>query len=179
MTKQRKAHYSKTITVQKALDYLIYLPKDYDSEREQGYPLVLFLHGAGERGDDIEKVKVHGPPKLVENGKEFPFILVSPQCPSDQVWDPEALSGLLDEIIDSHHVDLDRVYLTGLSMGGYGTWSLGLKEVEAIRGNRTNLRRRRASDNPVGRTFEEVKASASTGLGVSRRQRPRGSHGRI
>ena len=65
------------------MKYLLYLPKDYD--QKESWPLLLFLHGAGERGDNLELVKKHGPPKLIEAGKDFPFIVVSPQCPSDLV----------------------------------------------------------------------------------------------
>src|SRR5262245_61659329 len=63
------------------LGYLLYLPKDY--AKQESWPLMLFLHGAGERGDDLELVKVHGPPKLIAAGKDFPFIVVSPQCPKN------------------------------------------------------------------------------------------------
>lgn len=114
------------------LDYLLALPDDYDSR--ESWPLVLFLHGAGERGNDVNKVKIHGPPKLVEAGQKFPFILVSPQCPAQAEgpdgrrrrggWDPVALTALLDDISARYHVDANRVYVTGLSMGGYGTWAL-------------------------------------------------------
>lgn len=104
------------------LNYLLYLPADY--EQQESWPLLLFLHGSGERGDDLETVKKHGPPKLVESGKEFPFIVVSPQCRSDVWWQPMELIALLDEIIETHNVDEDRIYVTGLSMGGFGTWSL-------------------------------------------------------
>jgi predicted peptidase len=104
------------------LKYLLYLPKDYDSKK--AWPLVLFLHGAGERGNNLNMVKKHGPPKLVAQGKEFPFILVSPQCPAGHWWEPVELSALLDEIVEKQKVDKDRVYVTGLSMGGFGTWSL-------------------------------------------------------
>lgn len=102
--------------------YLLYLPKDYD--KQQSWPVLLFLHGSGERGDDLELVKVHGPPKLIAAGKDFPFIVVSPQCPKDQWWEPIELIALLDEIGRKFKVDADRVYLTGLSMGGFGTWRL-------------------------------------------------------
>jgi len=104
------------------LNYLLYLPKDY-GERE-AWPLVLFLHGAGERGEDLELVKKHGPPKLVARGREFPFVLVSPQCPRDQWWEPVSLTALLDDLCDHLKIDEDRIYVTGLSMGGFGTWSL-------------------------------------------------------
>ena len=105
--------------------YLLYLPKD-GGRAGAKRPLVLFLHGAGERGDNLDLVKKHGPPKLVEAGKDFPFILVSPQCPKESVWTNETdiLAALLDEIAAKHPVDADRVYLTGLSMGGMGTWAL-------------------------------------------------------
>lgn len=109
------------VTVQ--LDYLLYLPEEYDSNKK--FPLLLFLHGAGERGDDIELVKKHGPPKLIDAGQQFPFIVVSPQCPKDRWWRPHELIALLDEISRMHSVDQDRIYCTGLSMGGFGTWALG------------------------------------------------------
>ena len=104
------------------LDYLLYLPADY--QKRDSWPLVLFLHGAGERGNDLELVKTHGPPKLIEEGKSFPFIVVSPQCPKDRNWQPMELTALVDEIVAKQKVDLDRIYVTGLSMGGFGTWAL-------------------------------------------------------
>lgn len=109
-------------TVHVTMDYLLYLPKDY-AEKES-WPLMLFLHGAGERGNDLERVKVHGPPKLMAAGKEFPMIVVSPQCPSNHWWRPDELNALLDEIVEKYKVDQDRIYVTGLSMGGFGTWAL-------------------------------------------------------
>lgn len=111
-------------TVPVTMKYLLYVPDEY--EQRDKWPLVLFLHGAGERGDDLEKVKRHGPPKLIKAGKEFPFILVAPQCPAERWWRPFELTALLDEIIKTHNVDEDRVYVTGLSMGGYGTWDLAI-----------------------------------------------------
>lgn len=104
------------------LNYLLYLPKDY--EQKDKVPLLLFLHGAGERGDNLELVKVHGPAKLVEQGKDFPFVIVSPQCPKDQRWNPVDLIALLDHIISKYKIDESRIYVTGLSMGGNGTWKL-------------------------------------------------------
>ena len=104
------------------LDYLLYLPKDYESK--PSWPLLLFLHGAGERGDNLDRVKIHGPPKLIAAGKDFPFIVVSPQCPKDRWWEPFELTALLNDVIASHKVDQDRVYVSGLSMGGFGTWAL-------------------------------------------------------
>jgi predicted peptidase len=109
--------------------YLIYVPADYN-RKAQKWPLVLFLHGAGERGSDVEKVKMHGPPKLVAEGKEFPCIIVSPQCPESSWWPAEVpvLEALLDDIESRYSIDRDRVYVTGLSMGGFGTWALAFDQ---------------------------------------------------
>jgi predicted peptidase len=117
------------------LDYLLYLPQEYGADAEKGWPLILFLHGMGERGDDLELVKKHGPPKMLD-GQDIAdtiwsteFVVVSPQCPVDSFWPAQtaALSALLDEIVESYAVDTNRVYLTGLSMGGYGTWHLAVE----------------------------------------------------
>lgn len=116
----------RTITKTVTINYLLYLPPDYDDAGDKRWPVMLFLHGAGERGDDLEKVRAHGPPKLVAEGRDFPFIIVSPQCPQDIWWDLVALDVLLYEVIEKHIVDEDRIYVTGLSMGGFGTWNLAL-----------------------------------------------------
>lgn len=105
------------------MEYLLYLPDGY-SKSDKTWPLVLFLHGAGERGSDLNYVKRHGPPKLIEQGKSFPFVLVSPQCPEDSIWYTDVLGAMLDEIEENYHIDKDREYVTGLSMGGFGTWKM-------------------------------------------------------
>ncbi|MHC4462057.1 MAG: carboxylesterase family protein [Planctomycetota bacterium] len=122
---QHSQAFKKTITKTISCQYLLFLPEGY-GEKQQRWPLILFLHGAGERGGDLRKVKKHGPPKIVEKKKDFPFIVVSPQCPTDDWWTEKAevLINLLDDIVMRYDVDTDRIYLTGLSMGGYGTWSL-------------------------------------------------------
>ena len=127
---QQSLKFTQKITTTVSADYLLYLPKGYDAKDAKHWPLMLFLHGAGERGSELKKVAVHGPPKLVKNRKDFPFILVSPQCPANERWSDETLLALLDQVIEKHKVDTNRVYLTGLSMGGYGSWSLGLKYPE-------------------------------------------------
>ena len=119
---QEEKHFEKEITVKVKLNYLLFLPDDY-AQGDKKWPLILFLHGAGESGDDLSKVKIHGPPKIVETKTNFPFIVVSPQSPG-RGWNPDTLKGLLDDVLANYRVDRDRVYLTGLSMGGYGTWSL-------------------------------------------------------
>lgn len=109
------------------LSYLLHLPAGYEENRNQRWPLLLFLHGAGERGANLNRVAVHGPPRLVKSNPEFEFILVSPQCPAGETWEDDSLLALLEDIVRQYRVDESRLYLTGLSMGGYGTWSLGLK----------------------------------------------------
>ncbi|MBO9657460.1 MAG: prolyl oligopeptidase family serine peptidase [Chitinophagaceae bacterium] len=104
--------------------YLLYLPDGYDSDTSKQWPLMLFLHGSGESGTDVQKVKVNGPPMLVEKGRKYPFILVSPQADGQIGWDPLELHYLLNDLKKQYRVDKDRVYLTGLSMGGYGAWKL-------------------------------------------------------
>ncbi|MDA8020036.1 MAG: alpha/beta hydrolase-fold protein [Thermoanaerobaculia bacterium] len=104
-------------------NYLLYLPQTYE-ETEEHWPLVLFLHGLEESGDDFELLKKHGPPKQADQGKQFPFILVSPQARVDEGWDVDALGELLDEVEKRYRVDATRRYVTGLSMGGHGTWTL-------------------------------------------------------
>ncbi|GMU96118.1 prolyl oligopeptidase family serine peptidase [Ignavibacterium album] len=127
--KQKHLKLEKEIKLKVELQYLLYLPEDYE-KAEKEYPLVLFLHGAGERGNEIELVKRNGPPKLIEEGKNFPFILVSPQCPEQTRWNyqTQSLIALLDEIESKYRVDKNRIYVTGLSMGGQGTWSLALTQ---------------------------------------------------
>jgi len=105
------------------LDYLVYLPEDYGKE-QKAWPLMVFLHGAGERGHDLDLLKRHGPPKLVSEGEDLPFIILSPQCPKGKWWPNmcEHIMALIDEAVENYQIDENRIYLTGLSMGGYGTW---------------------------------------------------------
>jgi predicted peptidase len=112
--------YTKSVT----LRYLLFTPKDYEQDKNKKWPLMVFLHGAGERGTNLAKVGVHGPPKVVASRPDFPFVLISPQCPTGQTWQKEAINALIDEAIKKYRVDTDRIYLTGLSMGGFGTWAM-------------------------------------------------------
>ena len=131
-TGQHARSFAGEITKVVGLEYLLFLPEGYGDQPGKKWPLILFLHGAGERGDDLDLVKVHGPPKLVEDDPDFPFIVISPQCPADAWWTEhlDDLDALLDEVIGAHDVNTNRIYLTGLSMGGYGTWSLALAHPE-------------------------------------------------
>lgn len=127
---QQSKSFDQPITRTVGAKYLLFLPKAYGPDPAKKWPLLLFLHGAGERGDNLALVAVHGPPKLVANQPDFPFILVSPQCPEGQTWDNATLLALLDKVMAECAVDPTRVYLTGLSMGGFGTWSLGASHPE-------------------------------------------------
>jgi len=120
---QHTAKLNRQITLN--MDYLLYLPEEYGKEKKL-WPVMLFLHGTGERGSNLNKVKTHGPPKLIAEGKKFPFIVVSPQCPLGNYWPnmTETVMALIDEIIEKYDVDESRIYMTGLSMGGYGTWTI-------------------------------------------------------
>lgn len=115
------------------LDYLLYLPPDYIKNTDKKWPLIVFLHGSGERGTNVNDVKKHGPPKIVgtdESPLKGRFVVVSPQCPPKEGWKSAELNPLLDSIMADYRIDPDRVYLTGLSMGGFGTWSWAIHNPE-------------------------------------------------
>ncbi len=114
-------------TEKQTISYWLFLPNDYAAKTDKKWPLLLFLHGSGERGDLIDNVKVHGPPKLLGDpakAKVWPFITVSPQCPDGNSWSPTQLGLLLDDLEKKYEIDRDRIYVTGLSMGGFGTWGM-------------------------------------------------------
>lgn len=115
-----------------SIGYLLYLPEAEAAEGRS--PVMLFLHGRGESYGPLSLVKKWGPPRLVERGESLPYILVSPQCPGESRWSaPEqqsALRQLLDHILKTYPADENRVYLTGLSMGGYGSWTLAAAHPE-------------------------------------------------
>jgi predicted peptidase len=125
-SRQTAQHFESTSTHAVHGQYLLFLPQRYETHPAKRWPLILFLHGSGERGTDLAKVRAHGPPKIVQEQPDFPFIVISPQCPNRQLWSNELLLPLLDHALEQYRVDRSRVYLTGLSMGGYGAWNLGL-----------------------------------------------------
>jgi predicted peptidase len=108
------------------LNYWLYLPPDY--QNSEPLPVILFLHGGGERGNNLEKVKAHGLPKIVET-QDMPFIIISPQCPKFTWWSAylPALNQIIDNTVLNYNGDARRIYCTGLSMGGYGTWHFALE----------------------------------------------------
>lgn len=106
------------------IKFLSYLPKDYNEKDD--HPLLIFLHGLGERGDNLEMVKKNGPPKLIEEGKwpsDRPFIVLSPQLPSSfTYWPSSIVNDIVEHAKKNYKVDVSRVYITGLSLGGNGAW---------------------------------------------------------
>lgn len=103
--------------------YLLFVPRGYNAAAAANWPVIVFLHGSGEAGSDLAKVKVNGPPKLVEHDPAFPFIVISPQTTSEDAFDTAMLEKTLDGALKGLRADPDRIYLTGLSMGGIGTWA--------------------------------------------------------
>ncbi|MAS96297.1 MAG: phospholipase [Verrucomicrobiales bacterium] len=127
---QSAQSFKKQVNETIGLDYLLYVPADYSEESEKEWPLVVFLHGAGERGADLEKVALHGPPAKVKAGESFPFILASPLCPEGGWWTDEPVLEFIGHLEETLKVDTSRIYLTGLSMGGYGTWHFATRAPE-------------------------------------------------
>ena len=110
------------------VDYLLYLPKNYDATGDKSVPMMLFLHGRGESNGPLSLVAKWGPPRYAQAGKGMPFLIVSPQCPKDDYWNSEVqlkrLTELMEKINSEYAVNEKKIYLTGLSMGGYGSWAL-------------------------------------------------------
>jgi predicted peptidase len=127
---QHAYSFSRETTKTVSGSYLLYLPKDYDKEHKT-WPLIVYLHGGSVRGNNVEALKTLGLPSLLERDPSFPFIVLSPQCPQGEIWtDADAFIALLDEVISKFPVDRERIYLTGHSMGGRGTWYFGYKYPE-------------------------------------------------
>ncbi len=108
--------------------FQLHLPPGAAAPKPARYPLMIFLHGSGERGANLDQVKVHGPPKIADRDPKFPFLLVSPQLPADQDWDIDKLRAILAWALTTLPADPDRVVLTGLSRGGHATWRWGAAE---------------------------------------------------
>jgi predicted peptidase len=107
-------------------NYLLYLPKDY-SKSEKKYPLLIYLHGGSQRGNDLNKLKVYGLPYLIDKGKNFDFIIVSPQCPENRYWTTENwFEPLYSDLMMRYRIDTDKIYCTGISIGGYGVYIVAM-----------------------------------------------------
>ncbi len=116
----------------KPLKYLLYPPKGA-ADNPPLFPLIIWLHGVGERGDDLGIVKINGVPFYVEKGTvALPAYIAAPLCPAGQDWSDnlDGLSHLLDELIAQNPIDPARIYLIGFSMGGFGVWTWGIHQPE-------------------------------------------------
>lgn len=119
---QTPASYSGDFVIKVNYRYLLSKPEGYETDAKKKWPLVIFLHGSGERGNELEQIKKHGPPKLISAGQPFPAVIASLQCPANELWNPHGVKAVTDHLIKTERIDMSRVYLTGLSMGGFGTW---------------------------------------------------------
>jgi predicted peptidase len=124
---QHPQSFEREITKTVSGRFLLFLPDGFANDGRK-WPLIVFLHGSGERGSDLEKVKIHGPPMIAEKREDLPFIVVSPQAEAGRNFEGDAVIALLDEIVRQLPVDKDRIYLTGLSMGGFATWAWAIQE---------------------------------------------------
>ncbi len=110
------------------LEYQLFLPDGYEEKGTESFPFLLFLHGGGESGQAFEKISHAGPFVQIREGVKLPFIVVAPQLPEPLgFWDESEISLFLDQLEDQLRIDSDRVYLTGLSRGGYGVWRVALE----------------------------------------------------
>ena len=113
------------------LRYYLYYPGDYETQNNKKFPLLLFLHGGGESGGDLKDLQINGPPKMIVEGKEFPFLILAPQHPyKRKFWNTNAVIQLLDTVIKNNRVDKRRIYLTGLSRGATASWELAVQYPE-------------------------------------------------
>jgi predicted peptidase len=119
---QTPASYAGDFVIKVNYRYLISRPTGYEADQAKKWPLILFLHGSGERGTDLELLKKHGPPKLIAAGQEIPAVVASLQCEPKQIWNPHGVKAVTDHLVRTERIDTARIYLTGLSMGGFGTW---------------------------------------------------------
>lgn len=118
---------NKTITVHSTEErYVVYVPENYTPDT--AWPLIVFLHGAGERGDDgVAQTTAGIGPAIKKDPSRFPAIVLMPQCPKEQVWNTrhDSLEAQFEATLAEFNIDRKRIYLTGLSMGGYGAWLWG------------------------------------------------------
>ena len=106
-------------------EYLAYTPANYDSTKSDLYPVIIYLHGRSVSGTDLNRVRRYGLPYFLDKGKKLDFIVIAPQCPWRKNWASEDwLDTLYSEVCTKYRVDSSMVYLTGMSLGGFGTWEL-------------------------------------------------------
>jgi len=106
-------------------NYLLHLPQDYDKDPNKKWPIIFYLHGRHASGKHLESLERYGLPYYLSKGKKIDFIVVSPQCPWNKNWSSDDwFNPVYDEVAAKLRVDNNRVYLMGMSMGGFGTWAL-------------------------------------------------------
>ncbi|MDW9378601.1 prolyl oligopeptidase family serine peptidase [Chryseobacterium sp. JV558] len=120
-----KAELNKEIKRQEKISYIL----DYPQNTKGNVPLIVFLHGSGERGTNLDLVKAHSPFTYKKLIKE-PVAMLAPQCPEGMWWDTVTIYNLIKEIQKKYKIDASRIYLTGLSMGGWGTLKLAMEHPE-------------------------------------------------
>ena len=111
--------------------YLLYLPAAYETAPAP-WPMILFLHGDGERGEDLALVKREGLPRLLEHNRDFRFVVVSPQRRRREKWSVDRLDRLLDHAVEAYRVDPRRIYATGLSSGAVASLALAERRPDRI-----------------------------------------------
>jgi predicted peptidase len=125
---QAPQHFRREVRTEVEGRFLLYVPRGFDARsRSKRWPLLVFLHGSGEAGRDLQRLLVNGPPKRIADGADFPFVVASPQSPiglDHGTYDATMVDGLLDELVERLPIDRDRIYLTGLSIGGIWTYAL-------------------------------------------------------
>jgi DNA gyrase inhibitor GyrI/predicted esterase len=115
----------KKIGIETEYKHFEFFPEGYSEQKDKKWPLLVMLHGAGERSNNPEKLRDHlfWNELLIKTKKEYPCIVTIPQCPFNEWWEPARVKDLIDQILAKYPIDPDRVYLSGLSMGGFGTWT--------------------------------------------------------
>ncbi len=131
----------------KTYPYLAYTPEGYNKDDKKEWPLIIYLHGSSCKGNNLEKLKKYGPPFYLERGMQVDAIVISPQCPSNKNWTVGSwFESFYKELKSKYNIDPSRVYLTGMSLGGFGTWDLASRYpdifaaiVPLCGGGRTNM----------------------------------------
>ncbi|MEI6138845.1 MAG: dienelactone hydrolase family protein [Mariniphaga sp.] len=115
----------------KTYPYLAYLPNGYDKSDTKVWPLIIYLHGSSCKGNNLERLKKYGPPFYLDRGMDVDAIVISPQCPSNKNWTAGTwFESFYQELKVKYNIDPSRVYLTGMSLGGFGTWDLASRYPE-------------------------------------------------